>query len=186
MDSSGSISSTNYRKVKTFVATLAASFNISTGGSRVAVVLYSTGATTAIKFDDFTSADSFERAVQLLKHERGYTRIDLALQRAYYDLFSRRGSARYDVPRIVFLLTDGEQTKDPQALSLARMARLIKDQQVRIIAIGIGKEVQTQELMTIATNEKDVIQADVFDDLLDKVQPLTQSACESFLGNTLL
>ena len=152
----------------------------------MAVVLYSTGATTAIKFDDFTSADSFERAVKLLKHERGFTRIDLALQRAYYDLFGRRGSSRYEVPKIAFLITDGKQTEDSQALSLGKMARLIKDQRVRIVAIGVGKQVETQELMTIATNEKDVIQADTFDDLLEKVQPIAESACESFLGNSPL
>ena len=186
VDSSGSISRENYEKVKTFVSNLAASFNISPGGSRVAVVLYSTGATTAIKFDDFTSADSFERAVKLLKHERGFTRIDLALQRTYYDLFGRRGSSRYEVPKIAFLITDGKQTEDSQALSLGKMARLIKDQRVRIVAIGVGKQVETQELMTIATNEKDVIQADTFDNLLEKVQPIAESACESFLGNSPL
>lgn len=40
--------------------------------------------------------------------------------------------------------------------------------------------------MTIATNEKDVIQADTLDDLLEKVQPIAESACESFLGNSPL
>ena len=184
VDSSGSISGKNYRKVKEFVSNLASNFNISPGGSRAAVVLYSTQATTEIKFTDYTSSESFAAAVQRLKHQRGYTRIDLALQRTYYDLFGLRGTSRYNVPKIAFVLTDGEQTKDPNAIPLARASRLIKDQQVRLIAIGVGEKVNREELKSIAGNDKDVILT-TFDDLLATVEPLTKSACEGFLGKTL-
>ena len=180
IDSSGSISGRNYRKVKTFVANLAANFNISPGGSRAAVVLYSTGASTDIKFTDFTSSESFGGAVQRLTHQRGFTRIDLALQRAYYDLFSPRGDSRYDVPKIAFLLTDGEQTPSPDAIPLDRAARFLKNEGVRLITIGIGKNVKEAELKSIASSEKDVMLADTFDGLLEEVEPLTKSACEGF------
>lgn len=178
IDSSGSISATNYRKVKTFVANLASNFNISPGGSRAAVVLYSTDASTDIKFTDFTSSESFARAVQRLRHQRGFTRIDLALQRAYYDLFSPRATSRYDVPKIAFVLTDGEQTPSPGALPLDRAAKFLKNEGVRLIAIGIGKNVKNEELKSIASSDKDVILADTFDGLLAEVEPLTKSACE--------
>lgn len=178
IDSSGSISATNYRKVKTFVANLASNFNISPGGSRAAVVLYSTDASTDIKFTDFTSSESFARAVQRLRHQRGFTRIDLALQRAYYDLFSPRATSRYDVPKIAFVLTDGEQTPSPGALPLDRAAKFLKNEGVRLIAIGIGKNVKNEELKSITSSDKDVILADTFDGLLAEVEPLTKSACE--------
>ena len=180
VDSSGSISGSNYKKVKTFVANLAANFNISPGGSRAAVVLYSTSASTDIKFTDFTSSESFGRAVQQLTHQRGFTRIDLALQRAYYDLFSSRAVSRYDVPKLAFLLTDGEQTPSPDAIPLDRAARFLKNEGVRLITIGIGKNVKEEELKSIASSEKDVILADTFDGLLKEVEPLTESACEGF------
>ena len=180
VDSSGSISSRNYRKVKTFVANLAAKFNISPRGSRAAVVLYSTSASTVIKFTDFTSSQSFTSAVQSLEHQRGFTRIDLALQRAYYDLFNRRATSRYDVPKLAFVLTDGEQTQSPGAIPLKRASRFLKDVGVRLITIGIGSNVNKNELKTIASSDKDVITADTFDDLLAQVEPLTKSACEGF------
>lgn len=180
IDSSGSISGKNYRKVKTFVANLAANFNISPRGSRAAVVLYSTGASTDIKFTDFTSSESFGRAVQQLRHHRGFTRIDLALQRAYYDLFSPRADSRYDVPKLAFLLTDGEQTPSPGAIPLDRAARFLKNEGVRLITIGIGKNVKEEELKSIASSDKDVILAETFDGLLEEVEPLTKSACEGF------
>ena len=180
IDSSGSISGKNYRKVKTFVANLAANFNISPRGSRAAVVVYSTGASTDIKFTDFTSSESFGRAVQQLTHQRGFTRIDLALQRAYYDLFSPRADSRYDVPKIAFLLTDGEQTPSPGAMPLDRTAGFLKNEGVRLITIGIGNNVKEEELKSIASSDKDVILADTFDGLLEEVDPLTKSACEGF------
>lgn len=180
VDSSGSISSKNYQKVKTFVATLAANFNISPRGSRAAVVLYSTQASTVIKFTDFTSSATFASAVQRLEHQRGFTRIDLALQRAYYDLFNRRATSRYDVPKLAFVLTDGEQTPAPGAISLERAARFLKDEGVRLIAIGIGDNVKTDELKAIASSDKDVITADTFDGLSAQVKPLTKAACEGF------
>lgn len=177
IDSSGSISATNYRKVKTFVANLAANFNISPGGSRAAVVLYSTDASTDIKFTDFTSSATFARAVQRLTHQRGSTRIDRALQRAYYDLFSPRADSRYDVQKIAFLLTDGEQTPSNGAVSLDRAARRIKNEGVRIVAIGVGENVKKEELNSIASSDQDVILADTFDSLLEEVEPLTISVC---------
>ena len=180
IDSSGSISGRNYRKVKTFVTNLAENFNISPRGSRAAAVLYSTGASTEIKFTDFTSSESFGSAVQQLQHQRGITRIDLALQRAYYDLFSPRADSRYDVPKIAFLLTDGEQTPSPGAMPLDRAARFLKNEGVRLVTIGIGKNVKVEELKSIASSDKDVVLADTFDGLLDEVEPLFKSACEGF------
>lgn len=162
------------------MANLAAKFNISPRGSRAAVVLYSTSASTVIKFTDFTSSQSFASAVQRLEHQRGFTRIDLALQRAYYDLFNRRATSRYDVPKLAFLLTDGEQTQTPGAIPIDRTARFLKDDGVRLITIGVGSNVNKNELRTIASSDKDVITADTFDDLLAQVEPLTKRACEGF------
>ena len=168
--------------MKTFVGNLAAKFQISPGGSRAAVVLYSTTATTAIRFRDYTNSASFSRAVQRLRHERGFTRIDLALRRAYFDLFSLRANSRFLAPKIAFVLTDGEQTKARGFTPLDRASGLLKSVGVRVIAIGVGKYVKRDELKLIASSEKDVIIAQSFDDLLAAVEPLTKSACEGIEG----
>lgn len=182
MDSSGSISRSNYGKMKTFVARLAAQFRISPSGSRAAVVLYSTTASTVIRFGAYTSAETFETAVQRLRHERGYTRIDLALGTAYFDLFRTRVNTRFLVPKIAFVLTDGEQTTTSGYTPLDRAALTLKNVGVRIIAIGIGSKVNKDELKQIASSDKDVIVTKSFNDLLPIVEPLTQSACEEIEG----
>ena len=164
--------------MKTFVSTLAERFKISPGGSRAAVVQYSTRATTVISFRVHNNPQTFARAVQRLRHERGYTRIDLALTRAYFDLFRPRVNSRFLVPKIAFLLTDGEQTKQFGYTPLNQASQRLKDVGVRLIAIGIGGNVKRGELEQIASSKKDVIIADSFDKLLAVVESLTQTACE--------
>ena len=185
MDSSGSISRRNFEKVKLFVSDVASKFDISPKGSRAALILYSTRATTKIQFSDHTSTESFASAVKFLNHERGFTRIDLALQRANLDLFGRRGTARSVVPKIAFLLTDGEQTPDPRAIPLAVASAPLKATGVRMIAIGIGRNVKRNQLNTIASSSDDVILATSFDDLLAKVEPVVKSTCGRLEGNWL-
>ena len=182
VDSSGSISFRNFRKVKNFVVELASKFDISPGGSRAAVVVYSTRATTRIRFTDYSNYGSFANAVQSLRHEPGYTRIDLALQMAYFDVFSLRGKPRFLVPKIAFVLTDGEQTRDGNELSLEMVSDRLKKKGVRIISIGIGKRVDKSQLTVIASSEKDVVIAESFDGLVSEVEPLFQSACKGNEG----
>ena len=182
VDSSGSISFRNFRKVKNFVVELASKFDISPGGSRAAVVVYSTRATTRIRFTDHSTYGSFANAVQRLRHERGYTRIDLALEKAYLDVFGSRGKSRFLVPKIAFVLTDGEQTKTGDELSLEGVSDRLKKKGVRVISIGIGKRVDKSQLTVIASSEKDVVIAESFDGLVSKVEPLFQSACKGNEG----
>ena len=182
VDSSGSISFRNFRKVKNFVVELASKFDISPGGSRAAVVVYSTRATTRIRFTDHSTYGSFANAVQSLRHERGYTRIDLALEKAYIDVFGPRGKPRFLVPKIAFVLTDGEQTRAPKQKSLDEVSDLLKKRGVRIISIGIGKRVNKNQLTVIASSEKDVVIAESFDGLVSEVEPLFQSACKGNEG----
>lgn len=182
VDSSGSISFRNFRKVKNFVVELASKFDISPGGSRAAVVVYSTRATTRIRFTDHSTYGSFANAVQRLRHERGYTRIDLALQKANLDVFGPRGKSRFLVPKIAFVLTDGEQTRNGNELSLKVVSDRLKKKGVRIISIGIGKRVDKSQLTVIASSEKDVVIAESFDGLVSEVEPLFQSACKGNEG----
>ena len=182
VDSSGSISFRNFRKVKNFVVELASKFDISPGGSRAAVVVYSTRATTRIRFTDHSTYGSFANAVQSLRHERGYTRIDLALEKAYFEVFGPRGKPRFLVPKIAFVLTDGEQTRAPKQIPLDEVSDLLKKRGVRIISIGIGKRVNKNQLTVIASSEKDVVIADSFDGLVSEVEPLFQSACKGNEG----
>jgi hypothetical protein len=147
-------------------------------GSHGAVILYSNDAETVINFNQQTNVDDFSRAVQSLPHQKGRTRIDRALQVAYQDLFGPRGSARRGVQKIAVILTDGEQTKTPDAIGLDEAASPLKREGVFMISVGIGKYANRKELRLMTDSDDDVIMATSFDDLQKRVVTFEKKACE--------
>jgi len=60
VDSSGSISRTNYKREKAFINAIAQSFGISRTQSRAALVLFSSSASVKIRFADYASTEAFQ------------------------------------------------------------------------------------------------------------------------------
>lgn len=129
-------------------------------------------------FGEHSSWDAFSNAVLDLDHQRGLTRIDRALQLASRDLFGPGGSARRGVQKIAVVLTDGKQTVSSDAQPLDIASEPLREEGVYIFAIGIGKEVDRKELRLMTENDADVVVADSFDDLRNRVDTLGKSACE--------
>lgn len=178
VDSSASISGRNYNKVKLFISKLASKFEISPSKSRAAVVLYSTDARTEINFNDYTNINDFSKAVQSLRYQRGKTRIDKALQRAHSDLFGSRGTSRRDVQRVAIVLTDGRQAQDPDAISLDKAAKPLREEGVYVLAIGVGSGADRNELRLLTENDDDVFMTDSFDGMLGKMSAVSFTACQ--------
>ena len=174
MDSSGSISRTNYLKVKAFIKAIAQSFGISKSQSRAALVLFSNSASVKIRFRDHTSTNSFKAAVDGLRHERGKTRIDKALDVAgrYVFPFARKG-----VHQIAFVITDGEQTQESDTKDLKVASEPLRKAGVQVLALGVGSGVNPDELRLIVEKDEDVLVAKSFQDLLERVGSLIKSTC---------
>lgn len=85
------------------------------------------------------------------------------------------------------VLTDGTQTPEPspeiseENLSIA--AQSLRDKGVDVLAMGIGKDVNPFQLLTIASDENNLYVAKVFDELLGMVGELSKREC---LGTCLL
>ncbi len=181
VDSSGSLRR-DYGKEKEFVKQLAESFEISRAGSRAGVVTFSNDAKLSIAMNQYTSVKDFNKAVDD-EPLMGYTtRIDKALQLAKERLMV---GARSDAPRIVFLLTDGSQTKSSNAKdptpNPAIVAKQLREEGVQLIVIGIGKKVKVAELQAIAGNNANLYFAKDFDELKsrDFVQRISKASCEN-------
>lgn len=164
--------------MKDFIARFAAKFNISSTNSRAAVILYSSNAVTQINFRDHDSFQSFKTAVERLPQLRGAIRMDVALTKAYRDLFGPSGSARRGVQRIALLVTDGRQTSASDAISLDKAAEPLKQVGVHVIAVGVGGNVDKRELRAMVKKDEDTILATSFNELLNMVGSLVQHACE--------
>ncbi|CAH3124523.1 unnamed protein product [Pocillopora meandrina] len=181
IDSSGSIGRTNYKKQKNFVKEVAKTFGLSPNGSRAAMVLYSNSASVKARFGQYTDPKEFDGAVDSLPYERGLTRIDKALELTASDIFAQ---SRSGVPKIAMLITDGTQTAAADAKGLKEASEPLRQAGVRVLAVGVGKGVDREELRLVTESDEDVVVAADFEDLLLKLSNLTSQACRLAVAKT--
>ena len=178
VDSSGSLAR-HYAKEKEFVKLVARNLDVSDRGSHVAVVLFSYHSELSIKFSDYNNADGFGRAVDNLPLMKSTTRIDKALRTAYNEMFSERNGMRIKVPKILVLLTDGEQTRDADAVSPSQIIQKFHDADIKVIVVGIGRGVNPAELRSLVKSQDNLYLAKDFEQLksTEFVDGITGSAC---------
>ena len=179
VDSSGSLRR-EYAKEKDFVKSLASSFDLSANGSRAGVITFSWHAEHSIKLNDHRDLDTFLSAVDSLPLFGHTTRIDKALKMAKSDMFSAENGGRTNVPKLIILLTDGSQTKDADAVDPGMIAGELRKAGIKLIVIGIGKNVDSNELSHMAGDVSNVYQASNFDQLISSsfIDRISKSSCE--------
>ena len=173
-----SLGPSNYRKQKEFVKRIATALNITPSRSRVALILYSNFATASAQLGSKTTLDSFNNLLDGLPHESGETRIDRALKLAR-SLFDPTGATRRGVPKILILLTSGKQTIAADSLRLEDAARPLHEADVRILAVGMGQNVDEKELSSVVLKDEDVFLALSFDDLVSLSGSVSKTTCEA-------
>ena len=69
---------------------------------------------------------------------RGNTRIDLALRQAQREFFSTAKGGRNDAPKVIILLTDGQQTRSHGSEDPAKVSAELRRSKMSTIVVGIG------------------------------------------------
>lgn len=179
LDSSASIGEHGYQKMKEFVKAVANTFEIGPGRTCAGVIVYSTTATTAVRFPDASNNEVFNVAVDALPYLRGETRTDKALELAYHELLTHKGGARKGVAKVVILLTDGRQSQLPDGDDLQTAVAPLLSAGIRVFAVGIGKEIEEKELLLMVDRKDDAILVPSYDGLIERVRQLSIATCES-------
>ena len=103
IDSSVCDESGNWNRLLKFVQTLVTFFNVSPSGGRIALIPYGTGANVVLKFNTLTGSllngEEVNRRVSLLQCQRGFRRIDKALDLADKEVLTSAGGMR-DISRV--------------------------------------------------------------------------------------
>eukprot|EP00794_Sanderia_malayensis_P005408 gene5408-6084_t len=167
LDASGSILPKQYKLQKQFVSQVASMNNISISGAHVGVVLFSQTSSLPIKFSDYYNRTDFKSGVDKLKHECSITRIDKGLKLAYDKMLTKSYGARDGVPKVLFLVTDGKQTRRYNYIEPRVVAEPLRQNGVHIKAIGIGRDADRKELESITGNKDNVYLIKYFNQLLD-------------------
>ena len=175
IDSSGSIRRSNYLKQKNFFKEVAKSFGLAPDHSQAAMVLFSTSASVQARLGQYATTEEFAEAVDALPFERGFTRIDRALELAATDIFPE---ARAGVPKLALLITDGKQTALADAKDLREVSEPLRKAGVHVLAVGIGTGVDRDELRLVTGTDDNVVVLPSFQHLLLKIGNLAIRACK--------
>lgn len=177
MDSS-SISADDFQEAKSFVWSAIKNFKISSNDTRVGIIRFSTVANVIFDFQ-FSVDNNILRLEEVVDNivlaEGGDTNTERALQLARTDLFSAKGGSRPDVPKILVVITGG---KSENILAVARASMALKENHVTIVVVGIGDEVNIEELLTMASSADDVILLRTFKELKKCISRIKDIVCD--------
>lgn len=173
MDSSRSMDLREYDRQKDFVKRLAKIFNVGQG-SRAAVIIYSDDPILSIDFEKYNTQKEFLDGVDALPYIMLRTRIDKALKMASQVLLDSRPG----FPKIVIMMTDGRQTRDPDYVPLDQAAEPLHNAGARVLVIGIGPQISAAELMLMAKNPSDVFTVKSFNSLVHAASDVAGKSCQ--------
>lgn len=178
LDSSGSIGQAQFTKQLQFVSNVAGRWQLrsagGTTGYQVSVVTYSDDAKEEIPLNKHTRTDELQKDISSIKYIGSNTMTHKALNFAKDETFKSEHGGRYGAVKIVIVMTDG-QSSQPQ--DTVTMAKALHGNDVMVLAVGIGTQIDPEELKTIASDEKNVFTVESFD-LLDTIeQALEERTC---------
>ncbi|XP_060073910.1 collagen alpha-3(VI) chain-like [Ylistrum balloti] len=187
VDSSSSIYVEDFKKQKSFLYDFVNMFETVTDDVQFAAVSYSNHVYDEFRFNNFSTREDILSAINRINHSQGdATRTYLAIERMVKDLFAPGNGARDDAVHIGVVLTDGGTnpgsydrfTTEQGKAETQHQARIAKDNDIYMFAIGIGGSVDLNELRGIASepDEKFLITVDTYEKL-DTERIKTLLAC---------
>ena len=177
LDESGSVDASDFTRSKNFVRTLINAFPDNkiggSGGSRFGLAAFGTSYRSIFSLSTYSTKPAYLAAVDRVSQAESGTYLGIALTRVQSQFTVSRGARPEEdgLPRILIVLTDGRSSD-----SVLTPARLLRNQNIVIYAIGIGNYDSTQ-LNQIASSSSHVILLASFTDLADFTATLTASTC---------
>lgn len=147
LDSSASISATNFEKMKAFVGNIIRNLNIDVGNTRIGLITFSNTYRQYFYLNTFTTRVLMLAALNNVTYVPGATNTGLALDYTRTVMFTSANGDRPGSTNIVIMVTDGG-SNDRSATSNA--AALLRNTGATIFVVGVGTWVYEPELIAIA------------------------------------
>ena len=179
LDSSSSIWSVDFDKQLKFVNDVIGSFEIAPDRVRVGVASFSYRYKQQIALGAYNNKEYLQAAIENIRQSLGGTYTYDALDGVRTQGLNSE-IVRPNVARIAVVMTDGESYYPEKT---AAAAKKLKDEGVVVFAVGIGDQVNNDELKSIASEpiEKYLFNVGSYE-LLDEIKgELAMGACEGEL-----
>ena len=179
LDSSGSITPSEFQKSKDFIYLMATSFLKNKVGSRVGLIQFSIVPTINARLSDRLTYEKFRSVLDNVQYQGGYTRLDRALTLAAEKLFSDGEDRRKDIPKVFIVLTDGVNTDAPDAVALDTAVAPLHRAGVRVFVVAIGSEKGEEDLYLLTQRKQDLYNVPSYNDLPLQLRKISKDACDS-------
>lgn len=144
----------NFHMMKDFMKNLTRSFSVSSSGTRVGVIVYSTNSTVVFTLNQYASPERVEEAIDNIVYPSGGTNSGKALYQTANKLFDD-AVVRDNVPKVLVLLTDGVSTDD-----VIQPATLLNNKDVIVFVVGIGENINYSQLTQIYGQSEHVFKSE--------------------------
>jgi uncharacterized protein YegL len=178
IDESGSVGPTNFALLKTFVNAIVGILKVSPDGTHVGVIRFASTATVEFLLNTHLTTPAVQNAITNIVYHGGGTNMNSALTLALNNLFLASNGARSgsDVAKVAVLLTDGHEGNTGAVAT----AQLMRDAGIRVMAVGIGLNVNYNYLLSIVLTADNLFNATDFSQLVDQLaNSITSEICNS-------
>ena len=185
LDESGSVGSTNYQQMKQFAYNTVDEFDIGPEDTQVGLISYSSSATARFYLNTYHNKASLLSAINGLPYNSGGTNTAAAIDLLRLQGFTSANGGRPTseaVPRVAVVITDGYSNSFTATVTAAQSAH---NDEITIFAVGVGSNVNSDELDAIASDPSYVSNLDGFDaSQFEALQTtITNAACTSEFPN---
>ncbi|KAI0208075.1 hypothetical protein LSAT2_007248 [Lamellibrachia satsuma] len=176
LDSSGSIGFLNWSVSKQFVIDVMKGLKVSSEGTHVSVVIYSTEVETCFSLTAYYTMDEIEPIVFNLEYMAGVTNTADGIMVMHQILKDQGRGADVATP-IGVVITDGASNVDKtRTIPEAKSAQ---DDGIQMFAVAIGEDIDMDEINGIASNEDYVFHASNYGQVQDLTKVIADKICST-------
>jgi len=158
-----------------FAKSIAGAFPIHPSLTQVAVMKFSDGVEIVFNLDTYDDRDSLLSAIDKIDINGGQTNFAAALMTGR-TMFSTGSGGRDDAPDILIMVTDGTATREADRTESE--VNTTKSAGIIIYTVGIGNDVDQEELTKIASKTEYFFYAANFADLNNVLPDLVENLCK--------
>lgn len=172
MDASGSVGSAEFNQAKTFLINFIKQFDIANQAVKISAFAFAHQVQGGFYFKNFSTEQEISSAIRGIVYTGGGTDFDIPLTFAREHMFVPQSGARGYTKKILIFITDGD------AIITDEPGQLLRNMGVAVYAIGVGSNVNTNNLDKIATSVAHRYIVLSFSLINDIKQRLASQACE--------
>ncbi|CAH1788901.1 unnamed protein product [Owenia fusiformis] len=176
LDSSGSVGASNFNRQKEFIKNVINDINLGENNIHVSVVRYSDKAERMIRLNQYWDKSALRSAIDRIEYVQGASYTGAALRSLTDSVFTSDGGDRPGAPNVAYLMIDSKTSVKPDETLSAAIA--VRQAGIDLKVVGIGGQVDMNEIEMIADDDANVITISDFSRLND-----LRSAVSNYIAN---